>query len=373
MESESPETEPPDAFAPRRRILIVGASGVIGRAAFAHFMAAPGWEAIGVSRRSPGLSGAHHVPVDLLDREQTREALSELGDISHVVYCALQESPGLIAGWFDPEVMETNRRMLENLLDGLAPSSSLAHISLLQGAKAYAAHRGTMRVPGRERDARDPHENFYWLQEDLLRERAARDEFRWTIWRPPVVFGHAVGAPMNPVSAIAAFAALRKAEGKPLVWPGGQTVPADGLDARLLARAFEWAVDAEKAQDETFNITNGDVYVWENLWPAVAAVFEMEMGPPEPIRLREYFPAAAARWDAMRRDHSLRSPGLLEWVGDSSVYADVLMGAGANEAPDSILLSTIKLREAGFHACIDSEDMLREWLGWLREERWVPA
>jgi nucleoside-diphosphate-sugar epimerase len=356
-----------------RRILVVGASGVIGRAALAHFDAHPGFHAVGLSRRSPGLRGANHVALDLLDRDATLATLAQLPEITHVVYCALQESPGLIGGWFDPEQMKTNRQMLANLLDGLSSSRSFVHLSLLQGAKAYGAHLGTMRVPGREREPRDEHENFYWLQEDLLRERAARDGFAFTIWRPPVMFGHAVGAPMNPLAAIAAFASLRKAAGLPLVWPGGRTVPADGLDARLLARAFEWATEAPSARGETFNITNGDVFVWENLWPSVAATLEMEMGAPEPIRLQNFLPEQAGHWDTFRRAQGLRSPALLDWVGDSAVYVDVLFGTARGETSDSILLSTIKLREAGFHPCIDSEDMLRDWLGWLREERWLPS
>lgn len=354
--------------------MIVGASGVIGRAALAHFMGHPGFDAVGMSRRSPGLRGASHVSADLLDRSAVAAALAEIGNITHLVYCALQEAPGLIGGWFDPDVMRTNRQMLENLLDGLADSSggALAHVSLLQGAKAYGAHLGTMRVPGRERAPRSDHENFYWLQEDLLRERAAQSGFGFTIWRPPVMFGHAVGAPMNPLAAIAAFASLRRARGEALIWPGGATVPADGLDARLLARAFEWAAEAPGARNEVFNLTNGDVFVWENLWPVVAETLGMTLGDPEPLRLQDWLPEQAARWNECRRDQQLASPPLLDWIGDSAVYADVLFGAGRADPPPSILLSTIKLREAGFSLCLDSEDMLRDWLRWLDAERWLP-
>ena len=36
-------------------------------------------------------------------------------------------------------------------------------------------------IPARERAARDDHENFYWLQEDYLRAKAADQGFTWTI------------------------------------------------------------------------------------------------------------------------------------------------------------------------------------------------
>ena len=50
----------------------------------------------------------------------------------------------------------------------------LQHVSLLQGTKAYGAHVHPIPVPARERCAARRHANFYWLQEDLLRETSAR-------------------------------------------------------------------------------------------------------------------------------------------------------------------------------------------------------
>jgi nucleoside-diphosphate-sugar epimerase len=359
-----------------RRILIVGASGVIGRAAFAHFAGDPGWQTFGLSRRSPEIEGGTHLAVDLLDRDHCLAAMAGLPVITHVVYCALREDPGLMPGWFDPELMETNRRMLENVLDALDDVKQLQHVSLLQGTKAYGAHQGSMRVPGRERAQRHPHENFYWLQEDLLRDRAARSGFGFTIWRPPVVFGHAIGAPMNPIAAIATYAALQKAEGKPLAWPGGKTGPIDGIDARLLARAFEWATTAESARNEVFNITNGDVFVWENVWESIACAMDMEIGIDsshvDHQRLQEIMPPKAARWDALVAKHALRAPGLMEFVGDSYFYVDMLFNTGRFERPPPSMLSTIKLRQAGFAECVDTEDTFVEWIEWLRQERFLP-
>jgi nucleoside-diphosphate-sugar epimerase len=355
-----------------RRVLVAGASGVIGRVALEAFAVAPGWDVLGISRRAPDLERGRHLPLDLLDPPACAAALRSGPPITHVVYCALQERPGLVAGWFDPELMRINRRMLECLLDALEPRGALEHVSLLQGAKAYGVHLHPMRVPGREREPRDAHENFYWLQEDLLRERAARADFGFTIWRPPMVFGHAIGAPMNPLAAIGTFAAISKAEGRPLCWPGGVTGPLEGVDARLLARALVWATEAPQARDEVFNVSNGDVFVWQNVWPAVARAMGMEVGDPEPRRLAESMPGKAAVWTGLVAAHALRAPGLLELVGDSYVYLDLLFNAGGDRPPPPSLLSTIKLRRAGFHDCIDSEDMLVEWLVWMQERRILP-
>jgi len=38
-----------------------------------------------------------------------------------------------------------------------------------------------------------------------------------------------------------------------------------------------------------------------------------------------------------------------------------------------ILVSTVKLRQAGFAACYDSEDTLRHWLQVMAERRLLPA
>lgn len=356
----------------RRRILIVGASGIVGRAAFEHFATSDGWDAIGVSRRAPDLQVGVHLPLDLLDRSACRRALAEGPPVSHVVYAALQERPGLVAGWLDPELMEINRRMLEHLLDGVVAGGALEHVSLLQGTKAYGAHVGRMRVPGREREARHAHENFYWLQEDLLRERAARDGFGFTLWRPPVIYGHAFGAPMNPLAPLVTYAAVAKHEGRPLCWPGGRTGPVDAMDARLLARALEWATSEVAARDEVFNVSNGDVFVWENVWGALAEAFGMEVGEPTPLRLAEVMPAKAGVWDAVVASHALRAPGLMEFVGDSFVYLDLHLGVGREHPSPPTMLSTIKLRQAGFADCVDSEDMLVEWIRWMQDERLIP-
>ena len=50
------------------KVVIYGVTGVIGRAAAEHFVALPGWEVVGVSRRPADVAGVQHVPLDLLDR-----------------------------------------------------------------------------------------------------------------------------------------------------------------------------------------------------------------------------------------------------------------------------------------------------------------
>ena len=132
------------------KVLIAGASGVVGLAAAKHFASLPGWEVVGLARRPPvGLAGVELHAVDLTDAAQSRAVLSGCGDVTHVVYAALFEKPGLLPGWFERDQMETNQLMLRNLLDPLlGAASGLEHVSLLQGTKAYGAHVEPMAVPG---------------------------------------------------------------------------------------------------------------------------------------------------------------------------------------------------------------------------------
>jgi hypothetical protein len=71
--------------------------------------------------------------------------------------------------------------------------------------------------------------------------------------------------------------------------------------------------------------------------------------------------------------HDLAVPRSLEaFVGQSLVYLDVLMIPGAVATPPPAIVSTIKIREAGFGLCMDSEDMLRRWLRRFQDERLLP-
>ncbi|MBL6716195.1 MAG: NAD-dependent epimerase/dehydratase family protein [Pseudomonadales bacterium] len=353
-----------------RRILIAGASGVVGQAALAHFEGLPDTEVLALSRRPPKLQSARHLAADLADANVV-DALAALPPVTHLIYAALYEAPGLLEGWRSQEQMTRNDTMLRHCLAGLA-SHPLEHVSLLQGTKAYGAHIHPMRIPGLERRPRDPHENFYWLQEDRLRAEAAARGFAFTLWRPPVIFGPSVGAPMDVLTTLGVYGALCAALDAPFAFPGGVCGPMDGVDATLLAEAFAWALDAPAARNQTFNVSNGDVFQWDHLWPDLTAALGLRPGAPDPRALATWLPQHAALWHQLRADHALASPDLATLVGDSPIYADMLFGLGRDRAPPPTQLSTIALRQAGFAACRDSEIMLITQLRTLAQARVLP-
>ena len=74
------------------KVLIVGALGVVGRAAMDVYLEDAGWQVLGLSRRLPGdETRAGWIAADLLDRDGLDAALSHHSDITHIVYAALQE------------------------------------------------------------------------------------------------------------------------------------------------------------------------------------------------------------------------------------------------------------------------------------------
>jgi hypothetical protein len=68
----------------------------------------------------------------------------------------------------------------------------------------------------------------------------------------------------------------------------------------------------------------------------------------------------------------LRSPGLAEFVGESFHYADFCMAHGASAPLPPALVSTIKLRRAGFVEVIDTEVMFRKWFATFQEMNLLP-
>jgi len=356
-------------------MLIAGASGLIGSATLDLMHERDGWEVVALSRRRPETFSERpyrHLSVDLQDPDATRAAVADLGDVTHVVYAALYEKPGLMSGWTERDQMEVNRAMFCHLMEPLAAAAPLRHVSLMQGTKAYGAHVHPIPTPARERAPRDPHENFYWLQEDRLRELAAEHGFAFTILRPQLVLGGAIGAAMNVVPVIGAYAAIRAERGEPFSYPGGASYVWEAVDARLCAQALAWAAESPAAAGETFNLTNGDVFEWRNLWPAIADALGVEPGPDEPRSLGAWMPEQADAWARIAGRHGLREPRLAALMGESHHYADLCFNHGADAPPDPRFVSTIKIRQAGFGACFDTEDTLRFWIGALQRRRLLP-
>lgn len=357
----------------KHTILIAGASGVVGVAAVEHFSSLPDWEVLALSRRpSPLPAGVCHVALDLTDSAACVSAAQGLAHVTHVMFAALYELPELVAGWRDPQQMSVNDAMLRNLLDALQPvAKGLRHITLMQGTKAYGGHVEPAPVPAKERSLRHRHDNFYWLQEDLLRERQPHAGWNFTVLRPQLIFGYAIGSPMNIVASIGAYAAVQRELGRPYTFPGGGRYINAASDSRLIARATEFAGTHEISANETYNVVNGDALVWQDIWGSIAQRFGMDVCAAESLELTKAMPTHEATWARIVSKYGLRSLSLEQMIGSSWQFTDRAFAHGIANPADSVL-SPIKLRQHGFPGCEDTEDSLHYWLERMQAEHLLP-
>lgn len=270
---------------PRNVALVVGGQGVIGRNLVTHLATLPDWEVIGLSRRGGEPEGnVHYRAVDLLDRDACREKLNNLTQITHIFYAAYQDRPT----W--AELVPPNLAMLVNVIDAIEPiAPRLQHVSLMQGYKVYGAHLGPFKTPARETDAGHMPPEFNVDQQQFLEQRQKGKAWTWSAIRPSVVCGFALGNPMNLAMVIAVYATISKELGLPLRFPGKPGAYHSLLemtDAGLLARATIWAATDERCANQAFNINNGDLFRWSEMWPKIARFFDLEVAPRSRYRLR---------------------------------------------------------------------------------------
>jgi nucleoside-diphosphate-sugar epimerase len=355
------------------KVLVTGASGLIGVAAIEQFLSA-GWDVVGVSRRKPALPSGrdfHFLSVDLRDKKAAHAAFEPLTDVTHIAYAALHEKPELVAGWLSKEQIDINNAMLRNVLQPIAENAAdFQHISILQGTKIYGVHLHPMPIPARERDAHNDHPNFFFDQEATVREMGARHGFNYTALRPQLVTGPTPGA-LNVMPAIGVYAAIRREKGEPFSFPGGPSFVWEAADAGLVADVMVWAAQSREAANEAFNVTNGDVFEWRNVWPAMAETLGIETGSDKPVSVAAYLKQNADVWERIVAKYSLRLRSLQELVGQGDQHADFAFAYGAQTGPRAFV-STVKLRQAGFTKTIDTEESFRNALQSLIDRKFLP-
>jgi nucleoside-diphosphate-sugar epimerase len=304
-----------------------------------------------------------HARVDLQNSVAVRSSFKRLGDASALVFCAYVEGESMEA------TVAPNVKMLANAIDGLIEAGApLRHVVLICGGKSYGEHLGPYKTPAKERDPRFMGPIFYNNQEDLLWERATRYGFTWTVLRPDAVWGPSIGSPMNLLLGIATFAAISKELRVPLRFPGSLSTwnaLYQVTDAGLLAEAVEWALESDAAKGEIFNVTNGDLFRWEHVWPAIAANFGMETASPQPMNLIEQMRCKAGLWQQIVERHGLIPAPWERLVAWPFTNACLNMGF-------DLMQSTIKIRQAGFHSCLDSHDAIVASLNSLRTYKIIP-
>jgi nucleoside-diphosphate-sugar epimerase len=152
----------------------------------------------------------------------------------------------------------------------------------------------------------------------------------------------------------------------PLVFPGkAWSSLYQVTECAHFAEAAYWAATEPRCANQAYNITNGDYFRWQHVWPRIAAVFGMPSADPEPHALAEFMSDKAPLWDAMVKKHGLKPYSFKEVV--AWPFGDYVFSCDWD-----VMTSVTKSRQHGFHAVADSEEMFGRLLHRFRGDKIVP-
>ena len=199
---------------------------------------------------------------------------------------------------------------------------------------------------------------------------AERDGFSWSVHRPHTVIGVAVGNAMNMGTTLAVYATLCRETGRPFRFPGS-TAQWNGLtdmtDARLLSRHLLWAATTPEAQNEAFNVVNGDVFRWSWMWGRLAEWFGLEPAGfdgsvlPLEVQMEDDSPV----WRSIAEREGLVEPDLERL--SSPWHTDADLGR-----PIEVVTDMGKSRKLGFTVYQSTDDAFFDLFSRLRAERLIP-
>ncbi|KAK0656220.1 NAD(P)-binding domain protein [Cercophora newfieldiana] len=270
--------------------IVVGATGILGREIVKEMGKEPAkWKtvhALSRSQKDSYPSNVVHHHINLLDSAaDMAKSLKDVG-ADYVFFAAYFQQESEEKEW------EVNGDMLANFLGALEISGAAGKIKrvvLVTGAKQYGVHLGQVKNPMIEtdewlRDSTWP-PNFYYRQQDILKLFCEKhNNASWVVTYPNDVIGFAKGNYMNLASSIGIYAAVSKELGQDLVWPGSETFYTrfdSFTSSDLHARFCLWAASEPKAANQAFNVVNGDVQSWQDLWPRVARRLGMKVKPDQ--------------------------------------------------------------------------------------------
>ena len=349
----------------RYHAIVAGASGVVGLRLAETLAADPQWQVTGLSRRAPAGVRFNTVAVDLTSFADTQAKLAHLTDTTHIFYAARYAHTTTA-----PEPIDLNTNMLKHVVEAVEPiAPKLQHIHIVEGSKYYGSTLGPYKTPTHESDPRVPNNNnFYYAQEDWLFERQRGKQWSWSASRPHAICDFSTGFARQLGLLIAVYANILKAEGEPLHFPG-TAGNYDALyqctEAGLLARAMRWMATEPRCANQAFNITNGDLIRWRNLWPLFSDYFGMRLGEVRGIKLGAVMPGKVDVWQGVASKNHLKT-----YTYDDFVvwpYGDFVFGPAYD-----IASSTIKARQFGFHECMDTGRMFIELFDYYRREKIIP-
>ncbi|RFU33096.1 hypothetical protein B7463_g3232, partial [Scytalidium lignicola] len=186
------------------------------------------------------------------------------------------------------ELAEANIQLFQNFLTAITSvAPGLKNVTLQTGGKHYGVHICPVPSPAQEDDPVHPENqgNFYHAQQEFLRSKQLGSSWTYNVIRPQAIIG-ATQKPngMNSALTLALYFLICKELGTKAPMPTNQ-IFWHGLDdlayAPLIADLSIFASTTPGCANEAFNISNGDVFSWKQMWPRVAQYFGAEADPDQ--------------------------------------------------------------------------------------------
>jgi len=392
--------------------IVTGATGILGREIISALAKdSKTWQsvyALSRSQKEKYPPTVKHDHIDLTANAQTMAQQLKGVEAEYLFFAAYLQKDTEQENW------DVNGAMLRNFLDALeitGASKKLKRVILTTGAKQYGVHLGEVKVPMEESDpwidgpGRPP--NFYYNQQNILKEKSKKASWDWVVTYPNDVIGVAKGNFMNLATSIGIYAAVSKEMGGKLVFPGNPdfyTLLDSFTYSRLHASFVLWAALEPRCSNEAFNVVNGEADSWENIWPKLAKYFDcnipedqfadssmeskMKLAEQPPLadyasslglkgrtrqsEVRQHIdlvkwsqkPEVKQAWDRLAKREGLEHDALdkATWM-----FLGFVLGRNYN-----VVISMAKARRLGWNGYIDSWDSLKESFHELKQEKILP-
>ncbi|KAF5744510.1 hypothetical protein HS088_TW07G00082 [Tripterygium wilfordii] len=363
--------------------IIFGVTGLVGRELVKRLITSKSdWKVYGIARR-PEVNPLHSlryqfISCDLLDPVETKQKLSPLQDVTHIFWITWTGQH-----CFDSqECCQQNKKMMSNALDAVMPKAkALKHVSLQTGMKHYVSLQDPWNAEENvyysEKRPRVGASNFYYVLEDLIKERLAVEgnKVSWSVIRPGLLMGSSHRTFYNFVGSLCVYGTLCKHLNLPFVFGGTRELweeaCIDGSDARLVAEQHIWAATNDEISSihgQAFNAINGPSFTWKEIWPTLGKKFGVEV--PNEMFVTDFWYAKAMRdkgkvWEEIVVKQGLvvtKMEDLADWG-----FLDVLF-----RCPKKMLGSREKADRAGFTVTYKTSDSILYWIDTMRDEKLVP-
>jgi len=327
-------------------VLVAGASGLIGRRVMERILAETDWSVLALARSArEDTERTTWLQADLRDAAACRAALRRTPAPTHLIYAARFDHPeGAV------EDVAVNAAMLENVVGALQPARALRHVHAVHGTKYYGHNLHPVALPLREDSPRTTTPNFYFNQEDFLREASRQQGWGFSTSRPHAYCDPAVDHPRSIGLVFAIYGVICRELGEPFDFPGTPEAfraRTQFTDHALLSRAVLHIVRHPDAAGRAFNVVNGDNPTWEEIWSWFARWLGVAPGVARPMRLADHMADKADVWRRITARHGLRDTALHDvalWAyGDYQIRpqwdvfsaSDALRGIGFAERVDT--------------------------------------